>query len=292
MAACGREGGGPVTAHGYALPLSPSGSASLVPAPPWHYAGTLMSIEFWADPDAVRASLPPGLDPSAADAGQCMAFFAKWQFCSDGRHELQDPIRSQYCEFFVAIGASHRGEEVLTCPYIWVDQDVSMLRGWIQGFPKKIGAVHLTRAFELPGAASTPTLPGTTFAATCTAAGDRLAAATLTIERRVPAAGPAERPHPRLINVRKFPRLEAGHHDEPAVFELVSPVQRDTIVSDVWEGPATLHIERATGEDIRLLQPVRVGVGRRFSSTFTVDDLDVVENLPARRDASPGAGTL
>jgi acetoacetate decarboxylase len=225
-----------VSARGYALPLSPSGTASLVPAPPWHYAGTLMSIEFWADPAAVRASLPPGLDPSAVDIGRCTAFFADWQFCSDGRHELQDPIRSQYREFFIATSASYHGEDVFTCPYIWVDQDVSMLRGWIQGFPKKLGTIHVTRAFELPGAASTPVQEGTTFAATCTAAGQRIAAATITIERPARAAGKAERPHPRLINLRKFPRLDAGRHNDPAVLELVSPMQRDTLVSDGWEG--------------------------------------------------------
>jgi hypothetical protein len=268
-----------VTARGYALPLSPSGIASLAPVPPWHYAGTLMSVEFWAAPDAVEATLPPGLAPSLDDPGRCTAFFADWQFCGDGRQELQDPIRSQYREFFIAMSATRDGEDVFTCPYIWVDQDVSMLRGWIQGFPKKLGAVHVTRAFELAGAASTPTQAGTTFAAMCTAAGERVAAATLTLERRERDAGAAERPHPRLVNVRKFPRLDAGHHDEPAVFELVSPVQRDTIVSEVWEGSATLRIEDVTAEEVGLLRPVRVGRGRRYSSSFTVDDLVLVQDL-------------
>jgi hypothetical protein len=39
--------------------------------------------------------------------------------------------------------------------------------GWIQGLPKKLGAVHVTRAVELPGAVSTPTQAGGTFVATC-----------------------------------------------------------------------------------------------------------------------------
>jgi Acetoacetate decarboxylase (ADC) len=236
-------------------------------------------IDFWAAPEAVEMTLPPGLAASSEDPGQCTAFFAEWQFRSGGGRELEDPVRSQYREFFVAMRASRHGDEVFTCPYIWVDQDVSMLRGWIQGFPKKLGSVHMTRALELPGAASTPIRAGTTFAGTCSAAGERVATATLTLEAPQREAGAAERPHPRLVNVRKFPRLEAGHHGDPAVYELVSPIQRDTIVSETWGGAATLRIEDVTAEDIGLLRPIRVGRGRRYSSTFTVDDLEVLEDL-------------
>ena len=39
--------------HGYSLPLSPGGRASLVPAPPWHYVGDFLVVEYWADPEAV-----------------------------------------------------------------------------------------------------------------------------------------------------------------------------------------------------------------------------------------------
>ena len=36
------------------LPLSPRAGQVLVPAPPWHYVGDFLVIEYWADPDAVR----------------------------------------------------------------------------------------------------------------------------------------------------------------------------------------------------------------------------------------------
>ena len=41
------------------------------------------------------------------------------------------------------------GEEVTTCPFIWVDQDFAIARGWIQGFPKKLGEVWMTRTYAL-----------------------------------------------------------------------------------------------------------------------------------------------
>ena len=59
--------------RGYSLPLSPEGRAIVIPAPPWHYVGDFLVIEYWAEPDAVAAVLPPGLEPFADDPGRCAA---------------------------------------------------------------------------------------------------------------------------------------------------------------------------------------------------------------------------
>ena len=48
---------------GFSLPLSPEGRASLTPLPPWHYVGDILAVDFAADPAAVAAVLPPGLEP-------------------------------------------------------------------------------------------------------------------------------------------------------------------------------------------------------------------------------------
>ena len=52
-----------MTLQGYTIPRTATGRASLVPPPPWHYVGDFLVVDYWADPDAVRALLPPGLDP-------------------------------------------------------------------------------------------------------------------------------------------------------------------------------------------------------------------------------------
>lgn len=259
--------------RGYSLPLSPEGRASLVPAPPWHYVGDFLVLEYWADPDAVRAVLPPGLEPHP-DPGRAAALFVDWQSCSDGGGELLDPARSQYKEFFIVVNALLDGEEVTTCPYIWVDRDFALVRGWIQGFPKKLGSIWMTRSFELACAAAPALGPGGVFGGTLAANDRRLAQGSVTIERE--ASGGPTHNDPPLVNRRHFPRLAAGRHDDPAVDELVRARSRDRAISTIWEGRAELELFGAPNEEHTALAPVRMGKGFRFTFAYTVDDLETV----------------
>jgi acetoacetate decarboxylase len=256
---------------GYSLPLSPRGTASLVPAPPWHYVGDFLVIEYWADPAAVAAVLPEGLEPHP-DPGRCAALFVDWQSCSDDGHELVEPGRGQYKEFFLVVNALMDGEEVTTCPDIWVDKDFALVRGWIQGFPKKLGQIEMTRSFGLDCRAE-----GRTFAGTVSANGHRLARGLVTPERES-QTGPTHN-DPPLINRRHFPRLAAGHHADPAVHELVRAKSRDRSISPIMEGQASLALSPAPGEEHAALAPVRTGKGFRFTFAYTVDDLETVREL-------------
>jgi acetoacetate decarboxylase len=277
-----------MTLHGYSMPLSPEGRANLVPRPPWHYAGTLLVIDFVADADAVAAVLPPRLRPSERTPGGATAYFADWQYCSADGSELLDPVRSQYREFFVTVAAVHEGTEVDYCPYIYVDQDTSLGRGWIQGFPKKLGSVHVTRSVPLPGTASARLASGTRLAGTCSVGGRRIAEGSVLLQQQAPEV-PGAPPHPPLITRRYFPRLSAGQHDTPAVDELVGPVQRDGRRSSSWEGAATLVFHEAPDVEVAALAPLRVGAGRRYDAAFTVDDLHFVADL---RPAAAATGGL
>jgi acetoacetate decarboxylase len=263
--------------RGYSVPRTPEGWASLVPAPPWHYVGDFLVIEYWADPDAVAAVLPAGLEPFAEDPGRAAALFVDWQSCSGEGGELVDPSRSQYKEFFLVVNATMDGEHVTTCPFIWVDRDFALARGWVQGFPKKLGSIWITRTFGVDCLADPGLQPGATFGGTCAAYERRLAEGTVTLER-VSEHGPTHN-DPPLVNVRHFPRLEAGRHDEPAVHELVRARSRDRVASPVWEGSATLELHGAPHEEHTMLAPTRLGRGFRFTFAYTVDDLETVRQL-------------
>jgi acetoacetate decarboxylase len=261
---------------GYSLPRTPEGRASLVPRPPWHYVGDFLVVEYWADPDAVRAVLPDRLDPHP-DPGRCAAIFGDWQTCSDGGAQLLDPSRAQYKEFFIVVNALLDGEEVTTCPFTWVDRDFALIRGWIQGFPKKLGSIEITRHFGLDCAADPGVQAGASYGGTCGANDRRLAEAGVTLEC-LAEKGPTHN-DPPLVNVRHFPRLEAGRHDEPAVHELVRARSRDRAFSDVWQGAASLTLHDAPGEEHAALAPVEIGHGFRYTFAYTVDDLETVAKL-------------
>ena len=262
--------------RGFSSPRSPEGRANLVSHPPWHYVGDLLVVEYWAEPAAAAAVLPPVLEPHE-DAGRMAAMFIDWQSCGADGAELADPSRSQYKEFFVTVNAIHDGDEVAYCPYIWVDRDFALARGWFQGFPKKLGSIWITRTFGLDTVADPGVRADATFGGTLAAYERRLAQATVTLER--PSESGPVHADPPIVNARHFPRLERDRHDEPIVHDLVRSVSFDRSASQVWEGEATLELYDAPGEELAALRPVRVGRGFRFTLGYSVDDLDLLTAL-------------
>jgi len=137
---------------GFTPPYTPSCRSSLVPAPPWHYAGQVMSLAFQIDREAGQSLLP---DRFGAATGSAACHFCEWQSTTDGS-ELLDPIYAQYKEFFVLLEADRGGTRAFYCPFIYVDQDMPMVRGWLQGLPKKFGSVWMTRSYDLDHPAAAP----------------------------------------------------------------------------------------------------------------------------------------
>src|SRR5262245_5112827 len=163
---------------GFTTPRTPRGTSSLAPMPPWHYVSNSLAIEFEADPAAVASFLPDGLDP---DSGRSAVYFAEWQFATDDGLEYLDPVTSQYKEMILLVSAKYEGAQVAYCPFIFVDQDVSLMRGLVQGWPKQIGSVWLTRAYDLVSNAS-PTLgAGGRFGASLAVKDRRLIDAAVTL---------------------------------------------------------------------------------------------------------------
>jgi hypothetical protein len=162
---------------GFTPPYTPSGRSALIPAPPWHYAGQLLSLAFDVDRAAAQALLPDGFGQAT---GAAAAHFCEWQSTTDGS-ELLDPAYSQYREFLALVEVERAGARCFYCPFIYVDQDLSMARGWLQGWPKKFGSVWLTRAYELEHPAAAPSRAGSRFGASLAVKDRRLAEAALTL---------------------------------------------------------------------------------------------------------------
>jgi hypothetical protein len=172
---------------GFFGPRSATGRAALLPDPPWHYSGDLLTIEFRVHPDRVAELLPEPLTLVDDDPGAVAFIWADWQSCGASGAELLDPVRGQYKEAFVVVRCAYQGQVFSRCVYIWVDTDFAIARGLHQGYPKKLGSIAMTRPHPFGPA---PRLsPGGRFGASLAAADRRLAEAVVTLTGEVETNG-------------------------------------------------------------------------------------------------------
>jgi acetoacetate decarboxylase len=260
---------------GFTVPKSPFGQAALTPPPPWHYSSDVVGVEFWTDPEATAATLPSGLSPDPKSNGHAVMKFLDWQFTAQD-DELLDPARYQYREALVLLDAMYRDTPVMWCPYIYVDNDAALARGWTQGFPKKMGSIFQTRTFAAASPAAAPIVPGGRFGASLSAHGQRLAEACITLRKPV-EKGLSLLSRPTVL-LRYFPRLAAGYQDKPAVNELAMSVTDNLTVVDAWVGEGELNIPDVQGEELHALAPSRIESGFRYSLSYSVTDLRILED--------------
>jgi hypothetical protein len=171
--------------HGFTPPFTPRGLASLVAPPPWHYAGWLLNVAFECDTARAAGFVPAAVGTAS---GRGAIHFAEWQATTDGS-ELLDPVLAQYRETILLLEITRPdGAAANFCPLIYVDQDVSMLRGQLQGWPKKMGSTWLTRSLPLDHPAAAPLKRGTRLGASLAVKDRRL------LEARLELTGQAGRP--------------------------------------------------------------------------------------------------
>src|SRR5208282_725418 len=239
---------------GFNYPLTPKGKSTLNPLPPWYYSSDFLNVEFWAEPSAVAAVLPPGLDADRSANGHANACFYDWQFTGND-DEYLDPARYQYREFFILVDALFQGKPVSYCPYIFVDNDAAIARGWTQGYPKRLGQVFQTRYYAATGKAGPALAAGSKFAGSLTASGRRLAEAVVTLRELI--KDPSVLTQKPVVNLLYFPRLAADKQGQPVVHELVENVPHDVKIEQAWIGEGSLKLPVADGEDMSDLAPAR-----------------------------------
>ncbi len=255
----------------FLFPRTPSGRSSIVPPPPWHYSGEMLTVEYRTDPDRVAELLPEGAQLCDDDPGAVALIWADWQSCGDDFSELLDPERSQYKECFAVIRCRWEGQTWSRSPFIWVDKDFALARGYHQGYPKKLGQIWMTRPVTV-GKAGPRLEPGGRFGATLTVSGRRIA------EMRLALTGPAETPgfvnaNP-MLHDRYWPAIESD--GTASMDELVTMRGYDGEVADVWVGEAEIQVFDSPWDELSLLMPTeviagyyhRVGVSWRQGTTL------------------------
>ena len=250
---------------GFMVPRTPEGRASIVPEPPWHYSGDVLTVEYRTDPANVSALLPVGVEPADDDPGAIAIIWADWQSSGDDGAELLDPVRSQYKECFVVLRCKHDEEHYSRCVYIWVDKDFALARGWYQGYPKKLGSIWMTRPITV-GRAGPRLEPGGRFGATLQANDRRLAEVTLTLTGTSETGGFVNALP--MLHSRWMPSIDPSQPD--ALAELVTMRSRDVELGPAWTGEPTVRLFDAPGEELAALEPREMiaGYWRQVGATF------------------------
>jgi hypothetical protein len=71
-----------------AAPRSPLGTGALLPAPSWYFAGDVLAVEFWRDPDVSANILPTRVELDKESPGHSVAIFKDYQFTAQNDEYL------------------------------------------------------------------------------------------------------------------------------------------------------------------------------------------------------------
>jgi acetoacetate decarboxylase len=265
---------------GFFFPRTASGRSSIVPPPPWHYSGELLILEYRTDPAALAELLPDGIELADEDPGAVAAIWADWQSCADTRAELLDPVRSQYKEMFFVVRCQYRDQLYSRCIYIWVDKDFALVRGYHQGYPKKLGSIHLTRPVTV-GKAGPRLEPGGRFGATLAAGDRRLVDAEFEITGASDHAGFVNALP--MVHNRWVPRIESDGAD--ALAEVVTMSGYDADIGRTFTGTFSLEFGTSPVEELERIAPQEyiggywreVGVSWNGGETLSRQSLEDIE---------------
>jgi acetoacetate decarboxylase len=231
----------------------------------------MLTIEYRTDPDRVAELLPGPLQPAEDDPGAVALIWADWQSCSDNTDELLDPARTQYKETFVVVRCRYQGTTYSRAVYIWVDKDFAMARGHLQGYPKKMGEIWMTRPIT-HGRAGPRLEPGGRFGATLSTWGRRIAEARFTITDVGTEDPGFVNGHP-MLHSRQMPAIEMDGRD--SLDELVTMRGFDVELGPVYVGQAEVALPENPTEELHHLAPIemigatyrQIGTSMRSGST-------------------------
>jgi acetoacetate decarboxylase len=235
---------------GLFYPRTPTGKASIVPPVPWHYSGELITLEYSTDPKKIAALLPEGFEPADEDPGAVAAIWADWQSVSEEPGHILDPVRVQYKEMFFVVRCKFQGVTYSRCIYIWVDKEFAVLRGQHQGYPKKLGSIHMSRPVVV-GKAGPRLEPGGTFGVTLAAFDRRLAEGSFTITEACEKPGFVNG-HPMAHN-RWMPAIETDGTD--SLNEVVTMSSFDVDFGRCFKGNFDLSLFDSPVEELLDIAP-------------------------------------
>jgi len=253
--------------QGYSAPLSPRGTASLVEPTPHHISAEAIQVIFRVGEDVVARYLPPPLEP--IEGGLVYAYVADMTKVSAHAPDqmYSNPERTQYKEGIVGFFCRYGDRTGRYSPYIWINQDWSLLFGHIMGWGKKIGRVHLTKWHEFnPGMG--PLRPGVKLRGVVDRHGYRLLDMGVELVERLPDGASVPSYGNNVFLLRWFP--STGPQVKP-VQQLLALNLKGVRTVDAWKCNGHVVLGDSDNEELTDLQPKEIVGAYYFKRGWTTD---------------------
>ncbi|AHC51457.1 acetoacetate decarboxylase [Sulfolobus acidocaldarius SUSAZ] len=243
-------------------PFTRSGKSAIVPPPPWYYGVTYISAYVKFQKDTLYQFLPNFLDSE----GEGWIYVAEFISPSEETWDLmyQDPDLTQYLEGAIGLRVYYEGKSYLYFPFMWVDKDWALVRGWLDGYPKKIAKISMTKLHPLLPKYSKPE-KGLRLGGYVVRGGNFLF--RLQVELREKVDDVPLRNFGAPLNIRIYP---ARGESETNVFELVSRVRDENVLGEIWKGDAKIELGGYVNDELDKLKIEDVIAGYYYTTYFKV----------------------
>ncbi|MEM4434613.1 MAG: acetoacetate decarboxylase family protein [Sulfolobales archaeon] len=250
-------------------PLTKTRKSALVPRGPWVYGLTGLGVSYKADPSLLTDVVPK---PLRVSDGSVFAYITEIVTWSPNAVELstEAPDQLYYHEGAFFVRVEYGGKTYTYCPFMWVDSDISLLRGLLVGWPKKLAKVALTKTH--------PMISGLDRPRKGLKLGGYVARAGSTLYRvRVELGDSGEGKYLPLLTEHPFIliRYFAGVSPTLAtVNELVELVEE--IDARTWRGRGEIEVIGGPNDELESLKPISEAVGYYFNMALKLKSVSAV----------------
>jgi len=252
----------------YTHPITESGRSSIVPEGPYHYGVEYLAVHLKINQEKAQKLLPRFL--KASDEA--------WVYVADfvtvhGKNVdwiYRMPDMTQYKEAAVAIKVFYGGKAYSYFPFMWVDKDWALIRGWLNGYPKKIAEIVMSRINPLNPALEEISR-GSKLGGYCSRLGRRLLTILVELEeevREIPLRGFGP-----TLTYRHFPTTYEGQQGVSEVLEIIRSNYR---LGKAWKGRGEVEIGYGDNDEVELVEPLSVLGGYYYIAGYTIEGGKVI----------------
>jgi acetoacetate decarboxylase len=252
----------------FTLPPTNSGKSQIVFQPPWYYGVTYIGAHVKFTKESAEKVIPRFLSTD----GEGWVYIAEFISTSEDNWDYmyQDPDLVQYMEGAIGLKVNFEGKNYLYFPFMWVDKDWALVRGWLDGYPKKIAKIAMTKLHHLLPKYNKPER-GLKMGGYAVRGGGVMFRMQVELEERTESL-PLKNFGP-FLNIRRFPSRGEGEVD---LYEIVSRVRDETKYGEIWKGKGNVELGGYVNDEVNLLEIERTIGGYHYTLYFKVTTTQLI----------------